>query len=585
MKPKKKNMSNISVTCFGAGAEVGRSSILVEISGKKVLLDCGVNFSNEPKDRLPRFPDENMNIDVVLVSHIHSDHLAAVPYLTEVKKCNAPVYMSKASHLMMPIMLKDYLKVTDRPPYSFEDLNSCLEKIRPIEFYSRIEAVKDVYIQAFPAGHIIGACMFYVSVKGRSFVYTGDYSSIADHHLNGCSIPKLYPDLLLTESTYGNRIRESIAIRKKSLVQLVHSVVSNGGKVLIPVFAVGRFHEICLMLEEFWARMGYTEPIYYHTYMGEKAITIYKKCIRWMNPTVQTAYFDENKSFFKFEYTKPYDRSRPIYGGCVMLATSGMLSYNSNAFKFFVTDGWHKDPKNLILFPGYCGPNTFGRAVLERPDSNSVHYVDSEKKAEVDIVVKCQVQSISFSAHADQFEIVSLCEQLCPHYVGTIHGDLDAVSTLTKKIMESTKSHSFVPQNCSTHSIKEKDMKKVYIEKDCIQFLYDEPSSFEGALVKANHFKIMKTKTVANLNGISIRELIINRRIHSKLTYKDIAQILASMGLLSPDKLSNPTDTIITPAFTVRFTESGVRIRYSMKDKQIANMFSSLIEKRSNTYV
>jgi Cft2 family RNA processing exonuclease len=125
------------VTCYGAAAEVGRSCILVEISGHHILLDCGVNIgTSDPNERLPRLPNPVPPIDLVLISHIHGDHLASLPWLTEVRGCKGPVYMTmtRASFVLTRIMLEDFLKVTESPPYTKAHLDACIQGIQSLEF-------------------------------------------------------------------------------------------------------------------------------------------------------------------------------------------------------------------------------------------------------------------------------------------------------------------------------------------------------------------------------------------------------------------------------------------------------------------
>jgi Cft2 family RNA processing exonuclease len=100
----------LTVTCYGAGSEVGRSCILVELTGHHILFDCGVNIgTSNPHERLPRLPDPLPPIDLILISHIHSDHIASRPWLTEVLHCPAPVYMTSASAMLSRIMLEDFI--------------------------------------------------------------------------------------------------------------------------------------------------------------------------------------------------------------------------------------------------------------------------------------------------------------------------------------------------------------------------------------------------------------------------------------------------------------------------------------------
>jgi integrator complex subunit 11 len=156
-------------------------------------------------------------------------------------------------------------------------------------------------VTAYPAGHLLGSAAFYITSAGRSFLYTGDSSGPADHHLPGHGISRLFPDLLITESTYGNRTGESMFRRARSFVQQVHRCVLRGGQVLIPVFAVGGLQEMLLMLNDYWERMDCTFPIFFASPIGARATEVSKKCIRWMNPTVETGFYNFAKKGIIFE--------------------------------------------------------------------------------------------------------------------------------------------------------------------------------------------------------------------------------------------------------------------------------------------
>ncbi|EAY23084.1 RNA-metabolising metallo-beta-lactamase family protein [Trichomonas vaginalis G3] len=581
---KKKKEVHCQLICFGAGGEVGRSSILVEIGSKKVLLDCGVNFTaTDEKDRLPAYQDPFPKVDLVLISHIHTDHLAAVPYLTEVLKCQAPVYMTRASQMMMPIMLDDFLKVTENPPYKAEDLTNCKPKIKVVEFYSRFEAAPGIFVQAFPAGHILGAACFFVQVRGLSFIYTGDFSAIADHHLSGHAVPRLFPDLLITESTYGNQVRDSIAKRERSFVQMVHQVVGEGGKVLIPVFAVGRLQEICLMLEDYWNRMGYTEPIYYTTNLGENCMKVYKQCVNWMNPTVQTNLFDNGSTAFKFTYSRNFnpkkskiDESR----GLVMLATSGMLNPGTPAFNFFVNEKWYDDPRNMVIFPGYCGPNTFGRAVLTRDlTTNRVQFTSRRPAMTVDIIIKCKVERISFSAHADQFEIISLCDRVRPSKVVTIHGDKPSVDALATRITQTTGIPAEAPRNNAKVTTPTKNPNVISISRDCVNFALGQPSACEGVILKDRdrRYKMISLNDYKKNYSINVYKLNIKRRVKSAVSKEKVAEMLKKLSI---EYVINETESVckvIAGEITISFLEEYLEVSFPVGQKTLANKLCCLI--------
>lgn len=144
-----------------------------------------------------------------------------------------------------------------------------------INLHQTINVDEDLQIRAYYAGHVLGAAMFYVKVGEESVVYTGDYNMTPDRHLGAAFIDKLRPDLLITETTYATTIRDSKRTRERDFLKRVHECVEKGGKVpkrsesahlvqvLIPVFALGRAQELCILLDTYWERMNLNIPIYF----------------------------------------------------------------------------------------------------------------------------------------------------------------------------------------------------------------------------------------------------------------------------------------------------------------------------------
>ena len=571
-----RGIDELVVTCFGAGQEVGRSCILVEISGKRILLDCGVNIATTNRERrLPELPSGEINVDLVLISHIHSDHLCSVPYLTEVRKCKAPIFMSKASKKLAPIMLEDFLKVTEAAEFDKNSIKACLQKVRGVEFNRRKELIPGVFVTAYPAGHLLGATAFYVSSNGKSFLYTGDFSGAADHHLPGHQIPRLFPDILITESTYGNKTREPMYKREKSFVQMVHLCVLQGGKVLIPVFAVGRLQEILLMLNDYWERMNCNIPIYFASGMGSKATNIYKECVMWMNSTVQTAYFDQGKKYLNFSRVLEFKKNNvDISGPCVMVATSGMLN-NGHSYNFFLKKKWYDDPKNLVVFPGYCSPHTLGNLVLERGEDNHVVYTDSEEKVH-DFYVKCQTARISFSAHADQFEIVTMCKRLSPKNAICIHGDPDSVTTLAEKLKKEQSINTFAPKNCSPVTIPQAHMEIVRINRACLG--NEGINSFSGSFVKSNDpSKAHQINPISVSLGQSKKIIHIKKRFRTNIPFEDIINLSKEMCLFDENENVSTAGPIKTRFFTFEPIEHGIMLCYDYKNHSYVNKFCCMI--------
>lgn len=595
---KRRERDELVVTCYGAGSEVGRSCILVEISGKRILLDCGVNIgTNNKEERLPKLPDGPILVDLVLISHIHSDHLCSLPYLTEKRECNAPVYMSNASLQLAPIMLEDFIKVTDNPPFKKENINSSIKKVKGLEFFQRVQCVDGIHVLALPAGHLLGATAFHVTCGGRSFLYTGDFSGAADHHLSGHRIPRLFPDLLITESTYGNKPREPMYRRERSFVQMVHRCVLQGGKVLIPVFAVGRLQEILMMLDDYWERMQCKYKIYFSSKMGANATEVYKKCIMWMNNTVQTSFFDLNKQSLNFSHVEYYVKEKMDIDSspCVMVATSGMLN-NGPAYEFFVNKKWAEDSRNLVIFPGYCGEGTLGRKVLETAEKDDHHIVfepNSETKIEFDL--NCRVERVSFSAHADQFEIRTMCQRLKPKSCLCIHGDVDAVNTLANTIRNDLQIDSRVATNCEPLHYRKSNMAVVRVSRGCLD--KNRPNHFSGALINDPRKQLFNSQSAdrnykmpriipiakaAKEIGMLSSNIHIKRRVKTDAKFEDVKKLVIDMKLVNDDEFLEPFKPIQTKYFMIEFIESkGLLISYELRFRSKVNKFCCLIAETS----
>ena len=289
-------------------------------------------------------------------------------------------------------------------------IKDCMRKVIAVNLHETVIVNDELEIKAYYAGHVLGAAMFHIKVGQQSLVYTGDYNMTPDRHLGSAWIDKCRPDVLITESTYATTIRDSKRCRERDFLMKVHECIERGGKVLIPVFALGRAQELCILLETYWERMNLKTPIYFAIGLTEKATNYYKLFITWTNQKIKKTFVKRN--MFEFRHIKPFDRAyadskQPM----VVFATPGTIVFTAiyliNIFNFFMFLGmlhaglslqlfrkWAPDSNNMVIMPGYCVAGTVGYRVL-----NGAKRVDFENKQSVDI--KLQVQYMSFSAHAD----------------------------------------------------------------------------------------------------------------------------------------------------------------------------------------
>lgn len=173
--------------------------------------------------------------------------------------------------------------------FTTEDIERCMRKVGTTELHQIFRLADDFEIQTYYAGHVLGAAMFHIRVGRAHIVYTGDFNTTPDQHLRGAWIERLNPDVLITESTYATTIRQSKRYREQEFLWKIKQCVTRGcdggglgGKVLIPVFALGRAQELCLLLDDFWTSQNLQDiPIYFTAGMAQKATELYKEYTPW----------------------------------------------------------------------------------------------------------------------------------------------------------------------------------------------------------------------------------------------------------------------------------------------------------------
>ena len=383
--------------------------------------------------------------------------------MTEMIGYNGPIYMTQPTKAICPILLEDYRKITvDRKGetnfFTSQMIKDCMKKVVVISLHQTIQVDSELEIKAYYAGHVLGAAMFEVRVGKLSAVYTGDYNMTPDRHLGAAWIDKCRPNLLITETTYATTIRDSKRCRERDFLLKVHDCVERGGKVLIPVFALGRAQELCILLETYWERMNLKVPIYFALGLTEKANNYYKMFIMWTNEKIKKTFVQRN--MFDFKHIKPFDRAfADNPGPMVVFATPGMLHAGLSLQLF---KKWAPYEQNMVIMPGYCVAGTVGHKIL-----GGAKKIEFENKHVLD--VKMSVEYMSFSAHADAKGIMQLITQCEPENVLLVHGEASKMEFLQGKIKSEFGINCFMPKNGETVNIPVKISIPVDISIDLLK--------------------------------------------------------------------------------------------------------------------
>jgi len=497
---------SISVKPLGAGQEVGRSCVIVKIKDIKIMFDCGVHMAFHDNRKFPDFKrivnnysstsnvtmnnimndsntfnpmipqqvniyqnldnkiDYTKHIDLVIITHFHLDHCGALPYFTEICGYDGPIITSQPTKAILPLTLEDFRRIIsdfrgEKSIITPDQITKCVSKVQTIEIGEEKIINKRIIVTSYYAGHVLGAGMYRVEVDGFSVIYTGDYNTASDRHLSGAYLPKLSPNILITETTYGDTIRDTKRAREREFLKKIQSTIDKGGKVLIPIFALGRAQELCILLDTHWRRTKCEVPIYFAGPMAEKANFYYKIFTNWTNSKIQNTFLERN--VFEFSFVKHGDKSvtksnQPM----VIFATPGMLhgGLSMSIFKELAPDS-----RNCVIIPGYCTAGTLGNKILS-----------GEKLIEIDkqmIEVKCDVYYMSFSAHADAKGLLQLIKNAAPKNVVLVHGDSEVMKKFQKSVEISLSINTVMPANLEEVYL---DIYKFYYQLDMSPNLFQK---------------------------------------------------------------------------------------------------------------
>lgn len=286
--------------------------------------------------------------------------------------------------------------------------------------------------------------MFMVDIAGVRILYTGDYSREEDRHLRAAELPPYSPEVCIIESTYGIQQHQPREDRERIFTSIILQTVRQGGKVLIPAFALGRAQELLLILDEVWEKHKELHgiPIYYASPLARRCMEVYQTYIGSMNDRIRARYEQSNPFEFKhISYlgnTKEFDDSGP----CVVMASPGGLQSGLSRQLF---DRWCQDKRNSCLIPGYVVEGTLAKEILKEPD-------DVTLMTGLKVPLRMSVHYISFSAHADYVQTHQFLKELAPANVVLVHGEANEMFRLKEKLaIEFSNQKFFTPKN--SHAI------------------------------------------------------------------------------------------------------------------------------------
>ncbi len=454
----------MQVIFAGGASGVGASCLAIELADQWIVVDAGVRVDRKA-DPLPDLALlEGKDVRAIFVTHAHADHIGALPLLHQAFP-HAPIFASRATGLLMEVMLADALKIITRraveemelPLFPQEMVASMLNMLRPLPVGESITLAElpNITIHASRAGHIAGAVSLGFKVPDGSLVVSGDISITPQRTVLGAVAPPMKScDLLVLESTYGARLHPNRQGEEQRLAQAVADGLARGGHVLIPCFGLGRGQELVLLLQAAQDKGQIPQFPIYVDGLVRRVCSTYLLLPEALTPTLQrqirkgyTPFTGPNVSFVSDER----NRERILAGApACIVSSSGMLTGGPSVW---YAERLVSNPNASILITGYQDEEAPGRKLLDLAEQkkNTLELNGSSFQ------VQCQVAKYSLSAHADGSELASFAASIHPRQVALVHGDEEARLALRTKL---TDTEVLLPMNGSTISVQQSKAKR-----------------------------------------------------------------------------------------------------------------------------
>ena len=459
-RPRLVQKSEVSLLTLGGFGQVGRSCMLMTTPDSKILIDCGVNpGAHNPSEAFPRLDWANITLDeldAVVIGHAHFDHTGFLPVLLKYGY-KGPIYCTEPTLPMMNLIQLDSIKVATAqgklPLYSERDVFQVMRQATTLRYGTVTDISPDVKLVLSNAGHILGSatCHFHIGNGDHNFVYSGDIKYGKSMLLESAYTNYPRVETLLIESTYGAKedIQPSRQEVETAFIASVNSVLKEGGKVLIPIPAVGRAQELMMVIDQYMKSGQLTEAPVFMEGMIQEATAIHEAYPEYLARELRQKILETDDNPFDSEYFTNIEhsdaREEPLReeSPCIIIATSGMLE-GGPVIEYLRNVA--PDKKNKILFVSYQVNGTLGRRVMD--GARQVSLIGKNGKVEV-VSINCGIERLEgFSGHSDYNQLMSFVQRLRPKLRRVLvnHGERRKSENLSMSIRRMYRVSTHYPQ-------------------------------------------------------------------------------------------------------------------------------------------
>jgi metallo-beta-lactamase family protein len=457
----------MQITFHGAARSVTGTRHLVEANGHRILLDCGlVQGRRDEAERANReYPFDPSSIDVVVLSHAHIDHSGALPALVK-HGFHGQIHSTLATADLASYMLRDSAHIQEKdaefankrmarrgnrrphrePLYTLQDAEDTLVRFAGHEYYRSFPVAPGITATFHDAGHILGSAIVRLDLvedgRERSIVFSGD---LGRPHLPIIRDPDRVEaaDILIVESTYGDRTHEKLEAASERLASLVHLIAQRRGKLIIPAFAVGRTQEIVYELVHLLRERKIPDlPIYVDSPLAVNVTEVFRRHAECYDADIREVLAGAGDPFgmHKLHYLVDVQESMALNttpGPCIIISASGMmeagrvLHHLRNSIE---------DPQNAVLIVGFQAENTLGRRLLR--GDKVVNIFGEPHPVRADVFVMNE-----YSAHADRDELLAWfhANPGTPREIFVVHGEEEQSQAFAERLRRESPARVSVP--------------------------------------------------------------------------------------------------------------------------------------------
>jgi len=432
--------------CGGAQTVTG-SQILLTVNGKKILFECGL-FQGRRKESYGKnlnFIFDPSAVDSLVLTHAHIDHSGNIPNLVK-KGFKGSIYATPATIDLCKIMLRDsaYLQEKDlefvnrirrrqnkaemEPLYNMSDVEAAMDRFVGVDYDRAFTIAPGVEVMFRDAGHILGSTGFHAEInEGLKPVRLGFSGDIGRPNMPLTNDPNILRDLdiLIMESTYGNRLHGAYGDVEEELAKTIRDVASTGGKVIIPSFAVGRTQHLVYVLHKLFNQDRIPDmPVYVDSPLACDATDVFRSYPNYLDRATKRIFLSDNEDPFGFRrltYIHEVEESKKLNSLSfphIIISGSGMAE--GGRILHHLRNNIHNS-RNLVLFVGYAAKETLARKMI---DGQQMVRIFGEEHQ-----VKCKIKVMdAFSAHADRRELLDYVGLNAPsrlRNIFLIHGEPD----------------------------------------------------------------------------------------------------------------------------------------------------------------